>query len=540
MSIRPVASTGSRTFPALLTAVVRPGLAPHRRRVLSPRALFVLGVPLVGCFGGHGLFDPSETTIDELRSQVKSGAVSCRHVVEEYRRLHRSLDPSLHAITTWNEQALLEADRLDRIPVWQRGSLHCVPVVVKDNIDVAGLPTTAGAQALASNRAGSSAEIVQRFIAAGAIVLGKSNLPDFALDGTNTVSSYGGQTSNPYKQSLTVYGSSGGTAAAIAASVGVIGLGSDTYGSLVQPASATGLVAIRPTQGLVPSQGILPLMTLQDMPGPMTRTLRDAAIALELLVDKAQAGMGSQDYTQALKLDGKRMLQVGYDPLVLSDLPAVGWTTRPEVTALFNQALSQLTLAGQKTKQVSAVMPLLPMLQELTNASFACMPVDFKQGINSYLASRAGAGPIKSLSDIVASGQYLTSAQAFLTSAQAQTDSVQNSMACQKYLASRDSAAKAITALMDQQELDVLVYPAATQPAYAQGQMPPKGWFGFQILSSPTGLPSLSMPMGIEPTSGAPMGLIFLSRKHQEAVLIQAAFALESRAQPRVSPSLPK
>ena len=140
----------------------------------------------------------------------------------------------------------------------------------------------------------------------------------------------------------------------------------------------------------------------------------------------------------------------------------------------------------------------------------------------------------------MASGQYLTSAQAFLTSAQAQTDSVQNSMACQKYLASRDSAAKAITALMDQQELDVLVYPAATQPAYAQGQMPPKGWFGFQILSSPTGLPSLSMPMGIEPTSGAPMGLIFLSRKHQEAVLIQAAFALESRAQPRVSPSLPK
>lgn len=510
------------------------------RRILGSLAVLTLSAPLVGCFGGHGFFDAQDATVEDLRSQVKSGVVSCRHVIEEYRRMHRALDPSLHAISTWNDRALQDADRLDRVPVWQRGSLHCVPVVVKDNIDVAGLPTTAGAQALASTNVSSNAQIVQRLLDAGAVVLGKTNLPDFALDGTNTVSSYGGQTNNPYQPGLTVYGSSGGSAAAIAASLGVIGLGSDTYGSLVQPASATGLVAIRPTQGLVSSQGMLPLMTLQDMPGPMTRTVRDAAIALELLVDKSQAGKGSQEYSQSLKPEPGRVLQIGYDPLVLQDLPAAGWTTRPEVTALFNQAMSQLSLAGLQPKKVDAVMSLLPVLQDLTNQSFACMPVDFKQGINAYLAARGAAEPIKSLAHIVASGQFLSSAKSFLESAEAQTDSVQNSMACQAYLARKESTAAAITALMDQQELDVLAYPAATQPAFPAGQKPPMGWFGFQVLSSPTGLPSLSMSMGIEPKSGAPMGLIFLARKHQETRLIQAAFALESQAKPRIAPIVSK
>ena len=531
----------SAVVPEVVSAVV-PG--PRSRLLRTrPAALWTLpflASPLAGCFGMHGFFDAQEATVDEVRMQVKSGAVSCRHVVEDYRRLQTSLDPTLNAVVTWNDRVLTDADRLDRVPVWQRGSLHCVPVIVKDNMDVAGLPTTAGAQALATSMATQNADVVQRLLDAGAVVLGKSNLPDFALDGTNTVSSFGGQTVNPYKTSLTVYGSSGGTAAAIAASLGVIGLGSDTYGSLVQPASATGLVAIRPTQGLVSGKGILPLMTLQDMPGPMTRTVRDAAIALELLVDKTQSAKGTQDYGKALTLDGARYLHVGFDPLVLQAVPALGWVPSAEVGALFNQSLSQLTLASVQTKQIDAVMSLLPALQELTNASFSCMPVDFKQGINSFLADRGAQSPMHSLADIVASGKFLSSAQAFLTSAQAQTDSVATSMACQKYLTAKETTAAAITRLLDQQELDVLVYPAANQPAFPVGSMPPSGWFGFQILSSPTGLPSLTLPMGIDPKSGAPVGLIFLARKYQEAKLIQTAFALESQAKARVAPALGK
>ena len=134
-------------------------------------------------------------------------------------------------------------------------------------------------------------------------------------------------------------------------------------------------------------------MTLQDMPGPMTRTVSDAAIALELLVDKTQSGKGSQDYTKVLKTDGLRALHIGWDPLVLQEVAALGWQPSKDVVALFNSAVSQLTLAGVNTKQVSAVMPLLPALQDLSNASFACMPVDFKEGINAYLQARGRARP---------------------------------------------------------------------------------------------------------------------------------------------------
>jgi amidase len=515
-------------------------LASSRRSRLIP-TLFALSLgslsPL-GCGSWHGSFDPQEATIDELRSQVKSGAVSCRRVVDRYRDLRDKVEPQINAMVTWNDRLSSEADRLDRIPVWQRGSLHCVPVVVKDNIDVAGLPTSVGASGLGTTAAPANADIVGRLLEAGALILGKSNLPDFALDGTNTLSSIAGLTLNPYNKSLTVYGSSGGTAAAIAASLGVIGLGSDTYGSLVQPASATGLVSIRPTQGLVPSAGIAPLMTLQDMPGPMTRSVTDAAIALELLVDKTQSGKGPQDYTKALSRDGLRYLHIGWDPLVLQEVAALGWVPNKDVVALFNAAISQLTLAGVTTKQVSAVMPLLPALQDLTNASFACMPVDFKGGINAYLQARGASAPVKSLADLLAGGRFLASARSFLESAQSQSDTVATSGACQSYLTKKETTAAAITALMDQQELDLLVYPAANQPAFTAGQKPPAGWFGFQIMSSPTGMPSLSTTMGIDPGSRAPVGLIFLARKYQEAKLIQAAFGLEAQGQARIAPIL--
>ena len=128
----------------------------------------------------------------ELRSQVKSGAISCRTLIDRYADVRDTVDPKIHSIVTWNSHLTVDADRLDRIPVWGRGSFHCVPIVVKDNIDVAGLPTTAGTQALATSIAPSNGDVVARLVEAGAIVLGKSNMPDFALDGTNTVSSYGG------------------------------------------------------------------------------------------------------------------------------------------------------------------------------------------------------------------------------------------------------------------------------------------------------------------------------------------------------------
>lgn len=499
-----------------------------------------LATALAGCgpLGAPELpWNPKEASLQDVRGVVKSGLISCRQMASRYQLLHDGFDPTFRAVVSWNPQLLADAERLDRVPQGQRGSFHCVPVVIKDNIEVIGLPTTAGARALDGVLARSNAEVAQRLITAGALVLGKTNMPDFALDGTNTLSSFGGQTRNPYDQGLTVYGSSGGTAAAITASLGVIGLGTDTFGSLVQPASATGIVAIRPTQGLLPSSGILPLMSLQDMPGPMARTVEDAAAALELLVDSQYAAKGSQSYTSGLSSRGLAGLTIGYDPAALQPLPAPPLVPSEDVAGLFSQVLQNLSQAGASAKQVSVLATQLPTLQAAIDLSFQCMPVDFKQSLNSHLAELRGQAPIKSLADIIPTRKYLDSAFEFLTQAEAQTDTIQSSMACQKYLEAKAAAARSITALMDKEGVDLLIYPAANQPAYPIGTTPPKGWFGFQALSSNTGLPSLSMPMGRAPRAGAPVGFILLARGYQEAKLIQAAYAYQSRFKPRSAPT---
>lgn len=490
-----------------------------------------------GALGNPELpFQPEEAALHDVRAYVKSGLISCRQMLSRYQLLHDSLDPAVHALVTWNDHLLADADRLDQVPREQRGSFHCVPIVLKDNLDFEGLPTSGGATALSKPITGSSAEAVERLLTAGAIVLGKTNMPDFALDGVNTLSSMGGQTTNPYNQAMTVYGSSGGTAAAISASLGIIGLGTDTYGSLVQPASATGLVAIRPTQGLVSATGVLPLMSQQDMPGPMARRVEDAAAALELLVDKHFADQGSQNYTSNLSEDALRGLTIGYDPAVLQALPAPMLLPSQEVSDLFSKTLANLRQGGAVTRQVSAFGTLFPSLQAATDASFQCMPVDFKQSINSYLTTQRPESPLRSLADILGSGQFLSSVRTFLTGAQAQTDTIETSAACQQYRAARIAAHDAVTALMDKEGLDLLVVPAANQPVFPISETPPPGWFGFQILSSPTGLPSLTMPMGVAPKSGAPVGLIFVSRSYQESKLVSAAYAFQSQFQPRVAP----
>lgn len=513
-----------------------PARLPHR--TWRGAAALWLGLTLSACgevAPAERPFDIAGASLEDIQRGVRGGQRSCQSLVDFYRRRYEAQNPGLRALTTWNARAATAAAVLDAVPQRLRGPFHCVPLVVKDNMDVAGLPTTAGARALSSSIPKRSAEVVSRLVDAGAIVLAKSNMPDFALDGINTLSSLGGQTVNPYNTALTVYGSSGGSAAAIAANLGVIGLGSDTFGSLVQPASATGLVTIRPTQGLIPVAGILPLMTLQDMPGPMTRTVEEAAATLELL---ARRPAGAAPYTQALRGEGLRGLKIGTDPLLLAPLPMPPLSPSPEVIELFNASLQDLARGGAAVQQVSALQALFPAIQAVTDLSFQCMPIDFKQGINEYLQSLGPDAPRKSLAEIIATGAgsgYLDSVAGFLANAQAATET-RAGATCQGYLAAKAAARQAITAFMDQQGLDLLVYPAANQPPFAAGAAPPSGWYGFQALSSPTGLPSLSMPMGVAPSSGAPVGLIFLARAGQEAKLLQAAYGFQVNRARRIPP----
>lgn len=480
-------------------------------------------------------FDPIEATIADVLDQVRDGPVSCRTLVMRYRELYEARDPQLLSFVVWNEDALARADALDSIPVDERGSLHCVPISVKDNVDVAGLPTSGGIQAMAGSTPSQHADLIAPLVDAGAVVLGKTNMPDFALDGINTVSSVLGQTVNPYEPTTTVYGSSGGTAAAIAASLGIVGIGSDTFGSLTQPASATGLVTIRSTQGLVSGGGVLPLMSLQDVAGPMTRTVTDTAIALSFIA----AGPGAPDYTGVLDPDGLQGLHIGFDPVVLEELAVLGLVPDPEIAPLFDASLQAMQSAGGTTQQVTAMLPLFGDLQAATDAFFGCVPVDFRQSFEAYLGTLGPGAPVTSLADIIDSGEYIPSAEGFITNAADQTDTIETSEICMQYQATRQAAQDAITQFMDAEGLDLFAYPAANQLPFTAGQTPPMGWFGYQILSSPTGLPSLTLPIGLSAADGLPIGLTLLARADREDLLIQAAYALERELSARVPPPLP-
>ena len=268
-------------------------------------------------------FAIEETTIAGVQQALQSKARSCRQIVQAYLDRIAAYDrngPALNSILTLNPKALAEADRLDaeRAAGAAIGPLHCVPLVLKDNYNTADLPTTGGSAALAGMQPLADAFVVARLRRAGAIILGKSNMHEFALAGT-TVSSLGGQTLDAYDLTRTPGGSSGGTGVAVAANLALAGTGSDTVNSIRSPASANALVGIRPTKGLLSRSGIMPVSETQDAVGPIARNVADAARLLEVMAgydpnDPSTAwsiGNTPSGYDQFLKADGLRGARIG-------------------------------------------------------------------------------------------------------------------------------------------------------------------------------------------------------------------------------------
>src|SRR5688572_11761793 len=233
-------------------------------------------------------FAVEEATIVGIHGAVTAGRVTCVQVVQAHLRRIEAYDqrgPALNAIIALNRAAVDIAAEVDRTRIAGRSALRaleCIPVVLKDNFDTADMPTTGGSVTFASTVPLEDAFVVKKLRAAGAIVIAKANMTELALGGV-TVSSRGGQTRNPYDLTRTPGGSSGGTGAAIAASFGVAGTGSDTGQSVRSPASAQSLVGLRPTRGLVSRSGIIPVSTTQDEAGPITRTVEDAARMLDVM-----------------------------------------------------------------------------------------------------------------------------------------------------------------------------------------------------------------------------------------------------------------
>jgi amidase len=480
-----------------------------------------------------------EATVASVHSALETGRLTCVRLVESYLKRIAAFDdsgPALNAIITINDRALETAAEIDRRFRENRGALRpldCIPVILKDNFDTADMPTTGGSLALAKSLPPEDAFVVQKLRAAGALIIAKANMTELALGGSS-VSSMGGQTRNPYDLTRTPGGSSGGTGASIAASFGIIGTGSDTGQSIRSPASAQGLVGIRPTRGLVSRRGIIPASTTQDEAGPITRTVEDAARALTVM-----AGYDPRDpitafgwqripptYTAFLDAGGLNGARIG----VLLDLRG-DQAVHEEVNAVTARAIERMTAAG--AAMISIRIPNFAGLTEDTQLT----QFEFKPAFDAYLAKLGPGAPVKTLQELIASGKFHDSISSALDSYQRTSDGL-HSAEYKERLLRRDALRLAVMNVMAAHKLDAILYPHQKRLVVPIGeeQVERNG-----VLSNSTGFPAITFPGGFStPTHdapiGVPVGIELLSLDWSEPLLIKLAFAYEQLAKVRRPP----
>jgi amidase len=486
-------------------------------------------------------FAIEEATIAGVRQALQARTVTCRQVVQAYLDRIAAYDrsgPALNAILTLNPKALEEADRLDSIigNGAAMGPLHCAPLLLKDNYNTADLPTTGGSAALAGMQPQVDAFAVARLRRAGAIILGKTNMHEFALSGT-TVSSLGGQTLDPYDLTRTPGGSSGGTGAAVAANLALAGTGSDTVNSIRSPASANALVGLRPTKGLLSRAGIMPVSETQDAIGPITRNVADAARLLEVMAgydpnDPATAwsiGNTPNGYVQFLNADGLRGARIG----VLRTMFGTAAEHR-EVNSVMAGAIAALRGAGADVIEIDA--PLLDAGK--LNAENDVQKYEFRTMIDTYLAAIPQA-PAKSLSEIIASGKFhKPSLEKFLAAAAAFANGMDEADYKERLLRNQRTR-QVLISLFAEHRLDAVVYPLQKRlvvPLTELNQADRNG-----ILASVTGFPAICVPAGFSPPTataplGVPVGMDMLGRPWSEGRLIELAFGFEQAARARKPP----
>src|SRR5262245_7507835 len=486
-------------------------------------------------------FDLNETTIAEIHRAIRSGKITCRWLVEAYLKRIDAYDQStkLNSIVIVNPQALSEADRLDEEFKRTRKlrPLHGIPVIVKDNFDTKDLQTTGGSLALKGSIPPDDAYQVRKIREAGAIILAKSNMAEWAFSPLLTESSIAGVTRNPYDLERVPAGSSGGTAAAVAANLGAVGLGTDTGNSIRGPSSHNALVGIRSTMGLTSRDGIIPLYLRNDIGGPIARTVEDAVRVLEVIagydpadpITKAARDKIPKNYTQFLKKDGLKGARLGLFRRYV-DNP----TTDPQIKALVTKAIEDLKAQG-----AIIVDPFdVPDYDELTK-NIWCN--SFHYDVNNYLASLGEKRKYKNLTAIVESGLYSPYIEKRLKDAIRVTPT---SPPCRDlYQDSRSTTFRAVLLkAMMQDKIDAIVYPTWSNPPRKVGDLQSPAGDNSQMLSPQTGFPAITVPMGF--TDGSlPAGLTFLGKLFSEPELIKFVYAYEQatkhRRPPEKFPPLP-
>lgn len=488
--------------------------------------------------------DVVELSIRQIQAGFRAKTLTCRTLVDAYLariEAHDSRGAGLNAITQVNPAARTEADAMDRdlAAGRSRGALHCVPVIVKDNFETVGMQSAAGSLALQGFVSDRDAYQVARLKAAGALILAKSNMAEWAFSPYETVGSvHPGYTRNPYDTSRVTAGSSGGTAAAVAASFGAAGLGSDTGNSIRGPSAHQALVGIRSTMGLTSRTGVVPLNLLADIAGPMARTVEDAVFMFQAVV-----GYDPEDpvttpardfpiprYVDSLRADGLKGARLG----VLRQAYERGGVggVDAEVAAVFAAALKSLEAAG-----ATIVDPAAIDLSGVRREQGAGTCGGFTYDIAQWFARHPGRTPVASLAEVVKSRRYHPSVQARVHSAaEATPGGAPGSPACEAEMRYRTAYGEAITARMDELKLHAYVYPTWSFPPRLIGDLNTPHGDNSQVFSPTSGFPSVSVPMGYTRDNRLPAGITFFGRAWDEETLIRLAYSYEQSTKHRRAP----
>lgn len=487
----------------------------------------------------HNNFQLLEATISSVHKTMERGELTCHQLIEMYIARIEEYDkrgPRLNSIIRINPKALEIADDLDERYRTEGfiGKLHGIPVLLKDNVNTYDMPTTAGSKSLKDYIPKDDSILVKKLKEAGAIILAKTNLHEFAIWG-ETKSSILGQTLNPYDLTRTPGGSSGGTGAGIAANFGIIGIGTDTINSVRSPASACCLVGFRPTLGLLSRDGIIPYSLTQDTAGLIMRTVEDTAKVLDLIAgydanDTATGwskGKIPESYTNFLNINGLRGKRIG----VLKSFFGKN-EIHKEVNEIINNSIEIMRNNGACIVPVEENIDSDRLLKEISVHLY-----DFKTNLDNYLNDVGARSKVHSLSDIIDSGKYHEDIEENIKIAK---NLDIESIEYKKRIIKRNWLRNFLMNILAEYDLDTIVYPhqKRTVVKVDETQVDRNG-----VLGSVTGFPSCVLPAGFtKPTDSAPMGIPvgieILAKEWDESLLFEVAYSFEQATTIRKSPIL--
>ncbi len=514
---------------------------------ISQIALFIFILTLFGQFPVLAQktdnFELLEMDIATLQGYYKTGKYTIKQVTNLYLARIKELDkngPTLNSIIIINPDALNIAEKLDKAykKSKNKGLLYGIPIILKDNIDTHdNMPTTAGSRALANSYPLQDSYIAKKLKAAGAIIIAKANLSEWAnFRGQKSISGWSGllgQTKNPYVLDCNPCGSSAGSGVAVSANLAMAAIGTETNGSIVCPANANGIVGIKPTVGLLSRSGIIPISFTQDTPGPMARTVADAATMLGIMVgvditdSKTLASQGKyrQDYTQYLDKNGLKGKRIGLYRSPMGKLP--------RVDSLMFIAINYLKSKGAEIIEIDEIGR-----STAASASFDIMIYELKDGLNTYFKSLGPNAPIKTIEDLIEfnkkdSVELKLFNQRYLELAQKKGD-----LLSKEYLESlrinlEGSQKYGIDSVMNLHSLDAIIAPTGG-PAWKTKASGDTFRIGSSSPAARAGYPNISVPLGF--VDELPVGISFFGRAWSEPTLIKMAYAYEQGSKQRNPP----